>query len=265
MRLSSLISCVFFTPPKEIVTNTVICSISNLVIFRANIYTTDTRRNASNPSWRHGLLSSAAIVLAGGSSTRLGRDKGLLQLGEKPLFKHVLDSVDDLVDETVLVVSSHAQERNYRKHTPIDTRIVIDKRDMKTPLVGALTGFESAHGEYSLVLSCDVPFVSQSILSLLLDLSMNKNAVIPRWPNGYIEPLLAVYRTEVAKAASNDALDDGRLDMQAMVDKLQGIRYVSTLVLRQLDPELRTFFNVNTISDLRKAEAILNHTHPERR
>ena len=94
---------------------------------------------------------------------------------------------------------------------------------------------------------------------------MNKNAVIPRWPNGYIEPLLAVYRTEVAKAASNDALDDGRLDMQAMVDKLQGIRYISTLVLRQLDPELRTFFNVNTISDLRKAETMLKHTYPERR
>jgi GTP:adenosylcobinamide-phosphate guanylyltransferase len=46
--------------------------------------------------------------------------------------------------------------------------------------------------------------------------------------------------------------------MQAMVDKLRGVRYVSTLVLEQLDPELNTFINVNTAFDLKKAEAILN-------
>jgi molybdopterin-guanine dinucleotide biosynthesis protein A len=216
-------------------------------IFHANTYTIDASRNASNSSWRLCLLSNTAIILAGGSSTRLGQDKALLKLGKKPLVRHVLDSVRGLVDETILVVSSPAQETDYQKYALPDTRIAVDKRDMRTPLVGALTGFESAHGEYSLVLPCDVPFVSQSILSLLLDLSLNKNAVIPRWPNGHMEPLQAVYRTKVAKVASNDALDEGKLDMQAMVDRLQGIRYVSTLVLMQLDPELRTFFNVNTL------------------
>lgn len=208
-------------------------------------------------------MGSSAIVLAGGCSTRLGQDKGLLQLGKKPLVKHVLDSVEDLVNETILVVGSNAQRSEYEKYTYPETRIVVDKTDIRAPLVGALTGFESARGEYSLVLSCDVPFVSQSILSLLLDLSANKNAVIPRWPNGYVEPLQAVYRTKMARVASSEALDEGRLDMQAMVEKLQGIRYVSTLVLRQLDAELRTFFNVNTLLDLKKAEIILKNMNPE--
>jgi len=208
-------------------------------------------------------LGSSAIVLAGGCSTRLGQDKGLLQLGKKPLAKHVLDSVEDLVNETILVVGSNSQRSEYEEYTDSETRIVVDKTDIQAPLVGALTGFESARGEYSLVLSCDVPFVSQSILSLLLDLSVNKNAVIPRWPNGYVEPLQAVYRTKAARVASSEALDEGRLDMQAMVEKLQGIRYVSTLVLRQLDPELKTFFNVNTLLDLKKAEIMLKNMNPE--
>ncbi len=208
-------------------------------------------------------MDSSAIVLAGGSSIRLGQDKGLLELGKKPLVRHVLDSVGNLANETILVVSSHTQEREYRKYAHPDTRIVIDRRDMKTPLAGALTGFESAEGEYSLLLSCDIPFVSQNILSLLLDLSMNKNAVIPRWPNGYIEPLQAAYHTKIATVASNDALDEGRLDMQSMIDKLRGIRYVSTLVLKQLDPELKTFFNVNTLLDLKRAEAMLKRTNSE--
>lgn len=208
-------------------------------------------------------MGSSAIVLAGGCSTRLGQDKGLLQLGKKPLAKHVLDSVEDLVNETILVVGSNSQRSEYEEYTDSETRIVVDKTDIQAPLVGALTGFESARGEYSLVLSCDVPFVSQSILSLLLDLSVNKNAVIPRWPNGYVEPLQAVYRTKAARVASSEALDEGRLDMQAMVEKLQGIRYVSTLVLRQLDPELKTFFNVNTLLDLKKAEIMLKNMNPE--
>jgi molybdopterin-guanine dinucleotide biosynthesis protein A len=209
-------------------------------------------------------LESSAIILAGGSSRRLGQDKGLLRLGNKPLVKHVLDAAHGLVDETILAVSSQAQAENYMKYAHSDVRVVIDKRGIQSPLAGSSTGFESAQGNCSLVLSCDVPFVSRPVLSLLLDLSMNKNAVIPRWPNGYIEPLQAVYCTELARTACECALNEGRLDMQAMVDRLKGIRYISTLVLQQLDPELRTFFNVNTLLDLKKAEAILKCLNPRR-
>jgi molybdopterin-guanine dinucleotide biosynthesis protein A len=108
-----------------------------------------------------------------------------------------------------------------------------------------------------LLLPCDTPLLSKDILLLLFDLCPNKNAVIPRWPNGYIEPLQAVYRTKPALEAAEKALSEGRLNMQAMVDKLRGIRYVSTLVLRQLDPQLNSFFNVNTPMDLKRAEKLL--------
>ncbi|MDH5459844.1 MAG: hypothetical protein OEW71_02260, partial [Candidatus Bathyarchaeota archaeon] len=84
-------------------------------------------------------------------------------------------------------------------------------------------------------------------------------AVIPRWPNGYIEPLQAVYCTKPALEAAKNALSEGKLDIRSMVEKLRGIRYVSTLVLQQLDPTLRTFFNVNTPLDLKKAEFTLRN------
>jgi molybdopterin-guanine dinucleotide biosynthesis protein A len=206
-------------------------------------------------------LDSSAIILAGGSSTRLGQDKGLLQLRNKPLVKHVIDAVNGLVYEKILVVSSHTQARIYTEPMFSDTRVVIDKWGIQSPLVGALTGFESVQNDYSILLSCDVPFVSRAILSLLLDLSLNKSAVVPRWPNGYIEPLQAVYCTKLARVASKDALGEGKLDMQAMVDRLQGIRYVSTLLLQQLDSELVTFFNVNSLLDLKKAEAMLKRVN----
>jgi molybdopterin-guanine dinucleotide biosynthesis protein A len=193
--------------------------------------------------------------LAGGISRRFGKDKGLLLLGGKPLFLHVLEVVSSVVDEVLVVVSSATRGELY-KSTGTEARIVTDNRDIQTPLVGALTGFESALGEYSLLLSCDTPFVSRQIASLLLELCVNRDAVIPLWSNGYIEPLQAAYRTESAWAAANSALKCNKRDMRSMIAHLDTVHYLQTSVLKRIDPRLLTFYNVNTPEKLEKAELI---------
>jgi molybdopterin-guanine dinucleotide biosynthesis protein A len=202
-------------------------------------------------------LEKSAIILAGGFSRRFGQDKGLLLLANKPLIKHVLDAIDNVADEKIVVVSSKNQAESYAKAAGSEVKVFIDEGNVQSPLVGSLKGFKEVRNEYALLLPCDTPLISKDIISLLFDLCPNKNAVIPRWPNGYIEPLQAVYRTKTALEAAEKALNEGRLNMQSMVDKLRGIRYVSTIVLRQLDPELKSFFNVNTPMDLKRAERML--------
>jgi len=204
-------------------------------------------------------LSRSAVVLAGGLSSRFGQDKGLLRLAGKPLVRHVLDALKSVVDERVVVVSSEARTRSYESAVGSGVEVAVDELQEHSPLVGALTGFRVANGEYCLLLPCDTPFVSREVLLLLFDLCLGKAAVIPRWPNGYLEPLHAVYSREMALDAAVKALGEGKLNMRGMVDRLRGVRYVSTLVLQQLDPELWTFFNVNTLLDLKKAEAMLRH------
>jgi len=202
-------------------------------------------------------LDKSAIVLAGGFSSRFGRDKGLLQLANKPLIRHVLEAISTIVDEKMVVVSSKVQAESYAKVVGSNVNVIIDASDVQSPLVGALTGFKEAGGKYSLVLPCDTPLASRDVISLLFELCIDKSAVIPRWPNGYIEPLQAVYCTKPACEAAEEALSEGELNMRSMVDRLQDVRYVSTLVLQQLDPELKTFFNINTPMDLKKAEFML--------
>jgi molybdopterin-guanine dinucleotide biosynthesis protein A len=203
-------------------------------------------------------LTSSAIILAGGLSSRLGQDKGLIQLAGKPLVGHVLEAIVNVVDEKIIVVSRREHVEKYLKATRERASILVDRDDTHSPLAGALTGLEKARGKYSLLLPCDTPFVSRDVLSLLLELCPGRNACVPRWPNGYVEPLQAVYRTESALEASNVALSVGKLNVQAMLDGLQCVRYISTMVLQQLDPELRTFFNVNTTLDLKRAEQMLS-------
>lgn len=202
-------------------------------------------------------MKKSAIILAGGFSSRFGQDKGLLRLANKPLITYVLDAISKIVDEKIVVFSSKNQAEKYAKVVNSKVKVLIDDGNVQSPLIGALKGFKEASSEYALLLPCDTPLISRNILLFLFDLCPNKNAVIPRWPNGYIEPLQAVYNTKPVLEAAKKALNDGKLSMQSMVDKLRGVRYVSTLVLRQLDPELNSFFNINTLIDLKRAEQIL--------
>ena len=202
-------------------------------------------------------MDKSAIILSGGFSSRFGQDKGLVLLARKPLIKHVLDAVDGIVEERMVVASSAIQAEKFAKVVGTSVKVVVDVQDLRSPVVGALTGFKEACGDYSLLLPCDVPLVSRDVLSLLLELCVGKTAAVPRWPNCFIEPLQSVYRTKPALKAAEEALCEGELHLQSMVDRLQGVRYVSTLVLQQLDSELKTFFNVNTPLDLKKAESML--------
>lgn len=204
-------------------------------------------------------MDKSAVILAGGFSSRFGQDKGLLELSGKPLIKHVLEAVNKIVEEKIVIVSSREQADNYLKVCGSRVKVFVDKGEVQSPLIGTLTGLREAQGEYTLLLPCDTPFASRDILSLLFEICASKSAVIPRWPNGYIEPLQAVYCTKPAFETAKMALQCGSLNMRGLVERLPEVRYISTLVLQQLDPKLKTFFNINTPLDLRKAEFILKH------
>lgn len=202
-------------------------------------------------------MDRTAIVLAGGFSTRFGQDKGILELGNKPLIKHVTDSVSPIVDETIVVTNSRERIAHYGKVVGTKVEFALDICESEGPLIGALTGFEKAHGKYALLLPVDTPFVSREVVSLLFDLCPNRSAVIPKWPNEQIEPLHAVYQTRIALEAAKEAVSQGKLNVRAMIEKMRFVRYISTLVIQQLDPNLEGFFNINTPLDLKKAASIL--------
>jgi len=202
-------------------------------------------------------LDRSAVVLAGGFSSRFGEDKGVVKLAGKPLLSHVVDAVRSVVEEVVIVTSSAERVAEYEKIVHGSVRFAVDRRKSEGPLIGALTGFCVVRGTYALVLPFDTPFITRDVVWLLFDLCVGRSAVIPRWPNGQIEPLHAVYRVDEAKAAAEAAVAEGRLDMRGMIERMRGLRFLSTLVISQLDPELKSFFNINTPLDLKKAEAMI--------
>jgi molybdenum cofactor guanylyltransferase len=198
-------------------------------------------------------LDRSAIILASGASDGFSSDKGVSELNGKPLISHVVDAVKDLVDEVIIVTDSQERADLYAKALDNEVKFVVNVSEIEGFLVEATAGFKAAKGEYSALLPFDSPFVSQEVLSLLFDCCIGKAAVIPRTPDMECEPIHAVYHTKQAIEAAKEALEENELDVEAMVDRLRGVRYMSMMVIEQLDPDLKTFFRVNTTFDLKKA------------
>lgn len=202
-------------------------------------------------------MDKSAIIIAVDSNAKFGEDKAFLKLDDRPLLSYVIKTLKGSVEEIIVVVTSVEQTYSYREIVPAAVRFEVCTGSDVGSLAAATKGLEGAQGKYSLVLPFDSPFVSKEVLSLLFELSPGKSAVVPRWPNSECEPLHAVYNTSLSLEASRKAMAAGETDLISILGCLHGVRYVSTLVIEQLDPDFRSFFRVKTPLDLKKAAVMI--------
>lgn len=202
------------------------------------------------------MVDRSVVVLAGGFSRAFGQDKATLEFNGKSLIRHVVDAVSSIVGEVIVIANTQEHAKKYAALLEPNAHFVVSDEEATGELGAALVGFEAAKGKHSLLLSSDSPLVSLAVADLLFELCPGKTAVIPRWPDQQIEPLLSVYHTELAVKAAKMAVEDGFSDLDALINNLGGIRYISTLAIQEFDPELKSFFKVNTPLDLKMAETL---------
>lgn len=184
-------------------------------------------------------------IQAGGASSRMGRDKGLVPLAGKPLISHLLERVDGLGDEIVITTN---RPDDYRF---AGARLAGDTHPGTGALGGLHTALSAARGVSVLVLACDMPFASRPLLEHLLSLAAKADVVIPRRA-GEFEPLCAVYARRCL-ASVQAALDAGGRRMISFFPQVR-VLPVEEPEWTAFDPEAWTFFNVNTPEDLKEAE-----------
>jgi molybdopterin-guanine dinucleotide biosynthesis protein A len=161
-----------------------------------------------------------------------------------------------LTNEIVVVIGKNDERSLYAKILPSKVKVIKDHIEGKGPLAGMLAGMQKMLSEYTAVLPCDSPFVKEEVIRYLSSKAKGIDAVIPRWPNGYIEPLHAVYRILPSLSAAKKALENEELQIVDMIKQLKKVIYISTEELRKIDRELITFFNINSQKDLKTAETI---------
>ena len=194
-----------------------------------------------------------AIVLAGGPSRRMGRAKPLIKVAGVPLVVRVVQAAREAAAE-VVVVTKTTQAGSLRPVLPDGVALRTDIGRIQSPLVGFAAGADALTSEYVAYLPCDLPLLSPVLLYALFTAAEGHDAAIPKWPDGRIEPMVAVYLRSPARDAAKEALEAGDRANTDLIRRLLDVAYIPVEELRAVDPGLDSFVNVNTPEDLKAVE-----------
>jgi len=189
------------------------------------------------------IADCTAIILAGGESQRMGRDKATLALGEHSLLQRVVAIVQPLFPQVLVSVRQPRPD--------IELPQICDTQPNAGPLAGLCAALEKSTTPWIFAVATDMPFVQAALIEHLALRRADFQAVVPVVA-GHPQPLAAFY-TVGALAVIQDLLaGDGKRSLRAALERLN-VCYVDESELRAADPGLRSFFDLDTPEDLAQA------------
>lgn len=191
----------------------------------------------------------AAFILAGGESSRMGRDKALLELGGVPLILRTARLLEAAAGPPAVIGNPEAYE-------PLGLRLIADDWPAAGPLGGIATALRASDVPWSLVVACDLPYLTRAWLDYLIAraLASPADAVLPMNRLG-AEPLCAIYHKR-GETAIREALERGT---RKVTDGLKDVRIeaIATAEWKAFDSEGLLFKNMNSPEDYDEARAKL--------
>lgn len=192
-------------------------------------------------------MNNAALILCGGFSERMGRDKASLPFGDESMLERIASVVRPCVDELILV-AREGQElpANARLGLPVAR----DPAEGNGPLAGLAAGLHAIESQRAFVVSCDVPLLEADLVRGLLEACEDHRAVIPRIDGHYMTTCAAYSKSLV------DEIDRLLLAGERRPRTIAQLDNVLTLgedEVRAFDPQLRSFVDCNTPERLEEA------------
>lgn len=189
------------------------------------------------------------ILLAGGKSRRMGADKRFLTVGDGTLLETSCNVLSRIFDHVCIVIAQDSQ--------PLDARIPVI-RDL-VPSCGSLgglyTGLQHAITKHIFLAACDMPFIHADLVRYMVEKKDNADVVLAEW-NGRPQPTHAVYSRNCLPVVEK-LMSSGDLMIQRLIAvPALRVRLVTEDEIHTIDPEGRSFLNVNTPSDLDRARSL---------
>ena len=213
------------------------------------------------------MTKRAAIILSGGKSERFQsenvtwQDKALIEFFGKPLLIHAVENVQDSVEETVIIVNDENRKAKYSEVLTTrnidNVRLLTDEKidNLGGPLVAILTGLKSVEADYCLTLPCDMPMLRQKVIEYLFKIAKDSRVVVPMWPNGRLETLTMILERNSTFKIANILCQLKRPRSDDIIRGVLNVLFVSTVgELASLDPELKSFVNINNREDLTRLQ-----------
>ncbi|MFO8058107.1 MAG: molybdenum cofactor guanylyltransferase [bacterium] len=185
------------------------------------------------------------MILAGGKSTRMGRDKALLKVEGLTVIRRVADALSPCCSR-LAVVCGPDDDYGF-----LGLPVIRDLEPGEGVFMGLYSGLCRMETERALVAGCDMPYIRTSLAAHLAELSESADIVVPRIRGNY-EPLFATY-SKACLAPARDLLDSGEKRIRKLYE-LVPTGVVEEEEIKRFDPDLSTFVNLNFPADLEKIE-----------
>ncbi len=183
-----------------------------------------------------------ALILAGGDSRRMGQDKAALLLDGRTLLDRAIATMQQIFPKLIVSVR--------QPRAGLEVPQVCDEQPAGGPLAGLIAGVAQADTPWIFAVACDMPFVTTAVITRLAALRNGHQAVVPV-VDGHLQPLAAFYAAS-ALDTMRASIATGDKSLRGALEKLD-VRYVSEAELRECDPQLRSFFDLDTPQDLQAA------------
>lgn len=193
-------------------------------------------------------MDVTAVVLAGGQSRRLGRDKAVEPIAGQPMIARVIERLSTVCDAVVVVVNR--PERGAELPLPDNAVVAVDAYPDSGSLGGIFTGLRAAPTDWSLVVACDMPFLNVPLIRYMVSARTGFVVVAPVLDDRP-EPTHALYH-KTCLPHIEARLKSGSFKITGFYDDV-AVNYLSQDIVESFDPDRLSFFNVNTPEDLQKA------------
>jgi molybdopterin-guanine dinucleotide biosynthesis protein A len=189
------------------------------------------------------------FILAGGASSRMGQDKARLRLGAHTFVERIGQALAPVVDRTTVVTSEN-------RRAEWDLPVAIDVFTDWGALGGLHAALTACQGSWALVVACDLPLVTTELFRVLAAVREGFEAVAPIQPDGFEQPLCALYRVDPCRQRAEDLIAAGERRPRMLLRAVH-TRWVNVNELDALEGAPYLFSNINTPQEYESALQLL--------
>jgi len=202
----------------------------------------------------------SCVILVGGESRRIGSDKAQVEFKGKRLFRHVFEKISPLFSD--IMISAH--DRSYPTDTLGDikaARLISDciaDKGVRGPVLGLASALSEARNQWVFMTACDQPLIEPKLIRYLAGLREGFDCVVPV-ADGKVQSLFACFNKSCLPALreriEKATIKKGRsLYGLLKEDQKIKVRYVTEVEIKKIDPELKSFIDIDTLDELAKLE-----------
>ncbi|MGA1974207.1 MAG: molybdenum cofactor guanylyltransferase [Conexivisphaerales archaeon] len=199
----------------------------------------------------------AALILAGGLSSRMGQEKATLMIKSRPLISWAYDAANRFTNHIYISSHDESMTNRFRPLLPADVVFIADLYDgPRSVLLALLSSFQSIKEEYIIVFPVDSPLIRPNLMAEMVSKSKEFDLVIPVWPDGKLEAIHAVYDREATLPVIRDLWHSRTLELWQIAKHAKKTLFISTERLAELDPGLVSLLDADTPDEFETLKSV---------